>query len=64
MDEQEPTRITCPTCEGFGVNRNSQGKCTKCAGTGAVFWVSGYTFPYTPEDEARAKKALKKALTS
>lgn len=30
--------------------------CPHCSGTGKLFWAHGYSFPYTPEGEARALK--------
>jgi hypothetical protein len=54
-----PVALKCWGCSGEGAGRVEIIGCNKCQGTGAIFWVGGRTFPYTPEGEKRAKDALK-----
>ena len=45
--------LQCWTCHG----ERQRKRCPKCSGTGRLFWVGGYAYPYTPEGEKRAKEA-------
>lgn len=40
--------ITCPRCD-FGTGHRGMDWCSKCAGTGSVFWARGKMFPNTQE---------------
>jgi hypothetical protein len=57
--DDAPIVLKCWGCSGEGGGRVGIVGCNKCAGTGAIFWVGGRTFSYTPEGEKRAKKILK-----
>jgi hypothetical protein len=46
--------LKCWACNGESRH------CIKCGGTGAIFWVGGYAFPYSPEGEIRARAELAK----
>lgn len=50
------TRIRCFVCHGEG----AYVFCTKCDNTGALFWVDGRAYPYTPEGEKRALKDFRR----
>jgi hypothetical protein len=49
-DEPDLTVLDCYHCTGANPH------CLKCKGTGSIFWVGGYSFPYTPEGEIWAKR--------
>jgi hypothetical protein len=55
-EKQAPTlgQIICNVCHLGG----ERPRCWHCDGTGRLFWVNGYAYPYTPQGEQRAKKAL------
>lgn len=49
--------LVCWGCGGSGTRREGRGRCYKCDGTGSVFWVNGYAYPYTPRGEHLARSA-------
>lgn len=53
-EREDLTSLRCWECHGqVGGDR----RCPKCSGTGRLFWVNGYAYPYTPEGEKRARQS-------
>lgn len=50
----ELTVLRCWACAASG--RDDDRYCTKCTGTGRLFWVNGVAFPYSPQGEKAARK--------
>ena len=68
-NQEEFDTLRCWNCYGSGwiikttVPRNpakQRGACPKCDGTGCLFWVGGYAYPYTPQGEKRAREDEKR----
>lgn len=55
--EDDLTVLKCWHCDG-GFYGNHHVRCWHCAGSGNLFWVSGRAYPYTPEGETYARRAL------
>lgn len=55
MSDDDLTLLRCFICGGSGRDREGD-ECRRCEESGKVFWAGGYSFPYTPEGEKRAKR--------
>jgi hypothetical protein len=58
VDEVDDGDLPVLNCWGC-TNGNPRSWCPKCHGSFKLFWVDGYSFPYTPEGEQRAKRVAK-----
>lgn len=53
--DEEITTLNCWRCLGI----RQKPKCTKCSGSGQLYWTGGYAYPYTPEGEKQALEAIR-----
>lgn len=58
MSEDAIPVLKCWHCD-FGSGQRGCDRCSKCDGTGRVFWADGRAYPYTPDGEEAAKTSMR-----
>jgi hypothetical protein len=56
-DDDPLVVMRCWHCD-FGTGQRGCDRCSKCQGTGSLFWANGRAFPYTPEGEKMARRSM------
>jgi hypothetical protein len=55
QSDSELAVLRCWQCDA----QQAPGWCSKCHGSGSLFWANGRGYPYTPEGEKHARAAAK-----